>query len=76
MYKAYAAKLPDGFSNDDDPFYLAPRTKEGCSSNWFMRQRLAKVKQGKMLKTMAMTANIPEGKRYTNHSARAKTSWA
>ena len=27
MYKADSEKRPDGFSNDDDPFYLAPRTK-------------------------------------------------
>ncbi|KAH3772502.1 hypothetical protein DPMN_173842 [Dreissena polymorpha] len=61
MFKGCSAKRPDGFSNDDEPFYLAPRTKEGCSSQWFLRQRLGKVKLGKMLKTMAVAANLPEG---------------
>ncbi|KAH3769239.1 hypothetical protein DPMN_170488 [Dreissena polymorpha] len=69
MYTSYSAKRPDRFSNDDDPFYLAPRIKEGCSSQLFLRQRLGEVKLAKMLNTMAVAANRPKVKRYTNHSA-------
>ncbi|KAH3789377.1 hypothetical protein DPMN_167555 [Dreissena polymorpha] len=43
MCKAYSEKRPEQFSNDDDPFYLAPRSK-GCSSQWFLRPRLGEVK--------------------------------
>ncbi|KAH3896856.1 hypothetical protein DPMN_021038 [Dreissena polymorpha] len=53
MYKAYSAKRPDGCSKDDDPFYLAPRTKDRCSSQCFLRQGLGEVNLEKMLKNMS-----------------------
>ncbi|KAH3690447.1 hypothetical protein DPMN_192074 [Dreissena polymorpha] len=72
MYTAYSSKRPDGVLKDDDPFYLVPRTKDGCSSQClcFLRQRLEEVYLRKMLNTMSVAANFHEGKRYTNQSAR------
>jgi len=71
LYKEYADRRPEGFSRPEDPFYLAPHTKfDILGGQWFVRQRVGLSKLGKMLKAMAESANLPGGRRLTNHSAR------
>ena len=45
-YKTYAMKRPISFSQDDHPFYLAPRTTSLTSESdqWFLKMKLGEKK--------------------------------
>ena len=72
MYKKYRNFWPAGFSNPDDPFYLATNTtgQPRMGEAWFKRQPVGKNKLGGLMKNMCSRANLSTDKKITNHSAR------
>ncbi|XP_062579483.1 uncharacterized protein LOC134241461 [Saccostrea cucullata] len=75
VYKKYASLRPQGFSEPNDPFYIATRTiplSDTRSDKWFMKQRLGVNKIGKILNNMVEKCpKLSESwKRLTNTSTR------
>ena len=72
-YMVYQSKRPEGYSNPDDPFYLAVVTNNknpSVSEKWFLKGPIGKNKIEHLMRTMATNANLPENKRITNTSVR------
>lgn len=72
VYKIYAEKRPTGYSQPDDPFYIASTTVHNPSSRepWFKRNPVGVNKLGTFMKRMVGHAGLVSQKRLTNHSAR------
>lgn len=73
IYEKYCNLRPEGYNNEDDPFYLATRTIGHSDTKendiWFKKQKVGDRKLAAMMKTMAVKAGIP-AKKLTNHSCR------
>ncbi|XP_033753194.1 zinc finger MYM-type protein 4-like [Pecten maximus] len=74
LFMFYQAKRPEGYSNKDDPFYLATVTHDKhprVQDQWFLKGPIGKNKLSNIMKTMAKEAelDLPK-KRLTNTSVR------
>ena len=72
IYKTYRDKRPQGYSNPDDPYYIAATTvvNPGPNQAWFMRGPVGQNKLKTTMKRMVSRANMQSDKRLTNTSVR------
>jgi len=71
-WKKYCDLRPEGFSKEDDPFYLAILKKNPQRSDQlFKRQPVGKNKLSTFMQAMvSLTSSIPAGRKLTNTSVR------
>ncbi|KAK3099255.1 hypothetical protein FSP39_001710 [Pinctada imbricata] len=72
LYMLYSSKRPEGYSNPDDPFYLAAVTNNKnptIRERWFVKAPVGKNKLDNMMKNMAQKGGLPD-RRITNTSVR------
>ena len=72
IYKKYAEIRPTGFSEPNNPFYVATTTVHHPSPQeiWFKRNPVGVNKLSSMMKRMVERAGLNPDKKLTNHSAR------
>ncbi len=72
IYKVYAQKRPQGYSEASHPFYIASTTKHlpSRTETWFKRNPVGVNKLQSMMSRMVTSAGITTDKHLTNHSAR------
>lgn len=72
IYKQYAQKRPNGYSDPSHPFYIASTTKPAPaeSETWFKRNAVGINKLQSMMSRLVKGSKIITDKHLTNHSAR------
>ena len=72
-YKLYRQKRPSHYSDENDPYYIAPITHDknpDLTEKWYLRQPVGVNKLGSLMSVMAKSAGLNPTKKLTNHSAR------
>ena len=72
IYKKYAEMRPTGFSEPNNPYYVATTTVHHPLPQeiWFKRNQVGVNKLSSMMKRMVERAGLNPDKKLTNHSAR------